>query len=165
MKGTNGPRVDPRRNHRHRWETITGTRSRIEGQETIDIVSTWTTANELIGNNYSESEIDCRIALTLAEWTIQDPTAVAQAQYGLGMLFRLQGQVANALDLLVSARDGLELLRDERTLAGVLIELGLVLFARASMQTPRNSWSMVVSWHARQAMHERLRWRLTIWGL
>ena len=85
-------------------------------------------ANELIGN-YAESETDYRTALALAE-TIQDPTAVARVQYGLGMLFRLQGQVANALDLLVKARDGYELLHDERALAGVLIELGLVLFRK-----------------------------------
>jgi tetratricopeptide (TPR) repeat protein len=83
-------------------------------------------ANELIGN-YAESEADYRTALALAE-TLQDPTAVARVQYGLGTLFRLQGQVANALDLLVKARDGYESLRDERALASVLIELGLVVF-------------------------------------
>jgi tetratricopeptide (TPR) repeat protein len=69
-------------------------------------------ANELIGD-YAQAETNYQTALSFAE-AIPDPAAVARAQHGLDMLFRLQGQLANALDLLAKARDGYELHRDER---------------------------------------------------
>jgi tetratricopeptide (TPR) repeat protein len=90
---------------------------------------------ELMGR-FDEAEADYRLALEIAR---DDAALKASAQYALGKLFRMRGELESALGWLSQAQAARRRLENTAGLAQVLIENGFVLFRKGEYEQAREA--------------------------
>ena len=90
---------------------------------------------ELMGR-FDEAEADYRLALEIAR---DDAALKASAQYALGKLFRMRGELESALEWLSQAQAVRRRLENTAGLAQVLIETGFVLFRKGEYEQAREA--------------------------